>query len=293
MYRLLLILILAAAFTLSACTSSGEVAHNPSTAESTDCDGTKGICLVSDHDEKQPLTTDLLNQKFHDYLFNHPTEIAQIVSQAQSAANQQKAADSLARLRKGIADNHDAIFADSSDPILGNPQGDITIVEYFDNECPYCKKLAPEIDKLLTIDHNVRVVMKEFPILDAPGVAMSTLSAKYALAANLQHKYPEFHHALMASTIQEHQLSEDNLKAFAKSAGLNLTRLAVDIKRPEIAQQIATNRNIGGQIGIGSTPTLIVADLPHSTMITAENLAREIEAIRQKRKNEAKSKTSS
>jgi protein-disulfide isomerase len=278
--------------TISGCVVPVEI-RNPPAAEGDECAGTNGLCLISDHDKKQPLTTELLNQKIHEYLVSHPTEIAQIYGAAQAQIGQQKAAEAAAKLQKGIAEHRDAIFADGTDPVLGNPKGDITLVEYFDNECPWCKKLAPELDRLIALDPNVRIVMKEFPILDAPGVNMSTLAAKYALAANLQGKYAPFHKALMASTFQEHQLSEDNLKTFAKDAGLNMAQLAKDIARPELTQHLTSTKALAAQMGIGSTPTLLVETIPHAANASADDLERDIVAMRRTIKNQAAQKPGS
>ena len=93
-----------------------------------------------------------------------------------------------------IADNRDALLSDPGSPVGGNPDGDVTIVEFFDYRCPYCKAVAPRLAELLDGDDGIRFVYKEWPILGADSVT----AARAALAAWKQDRYQEFHDRLMA-----------------------------------------------------------------------------------------------
>jgi protein-disulfide isomerase len=153
-----------------------------------------------------------------------------------------------------LQENAAAVYSDATDPVVGNPSGQITIVEFFDNECPFCKKEAPSLDQIIRENPDVRVVMKEFPVLGP----VSEIAARYALASAKQGKYAAFHNALMASTIPEHQLTEENIKTFAKGVGLDVARLTADAAAPEIQQKINANRALATKLNIHGTPGLIV-----------------------------------
>ena len=99
----------------------------------------------------------------------------------------------------------DAVLRDADNPVLGNPQGDITIVEYFDYQCPYCKKVAPELAKVVKDDGKIRLVPKDWPILGDP----SKYAAKLVLAAKFQNKYQAAHEALISRQDAELRLLEN------------------------------------------------------------------------------------
>src|SRR5580698_4026266 len=92
--------------------------------------------------------------------------------------------------------SRDAVLRDPEIPALGNPKGDVTVVEFFDYQCPYCKKLAPEIAQLLKEDGNIRLVLKDWPIFGA----VSTSAAQLAMATKYQDKYAQAHDALIGAT---------------------------------------------------------------------------------------------
>jgi protein-disulfide isomerase len=188
----------------------------------------------------------------HDYLTAHPevlTEMSQALRQKQQAAAAERA-------KQGIAQNRQALTDDPEDPVLGNPHGAIVVVEFFDNECPFCKRLAPVLARLIAENNDVRIVYKEFPIL-GPG---SLIAAKAALASVKQSNYEAFHAALMADTTPEHQLAEPRILEIAKDVGLDVKRLKADMGRPEIDAKIAANLSLGRVLGINGTPAIIVGD---------------------------------
>lgn len=203
----------------------------------------------------------------HDALMAHPEwlmEMSQALRQKQQTAQQEQA-------KKALADNRDAVYHNSADPVVGNPGGDVTVVEFFDVECPYCKIVAPEIARLYAADKGVRVVFKEYPILGPASV----IAAKAALASIKQGRYEVFHNALMADKTQEHQLTEAHIFDLARSVHLNLTRLKHDMASPELDAQIAANKALAATIGVRGTPGLIIGDkltpgaMPYPAMLRA------------------------
>ena len=193
-----------------------------------------------------------LEQTIHDALLRHPEWLAEM-SQALRTKQQ---ADMAERARTAMAQNKAALYSNPADPIAGNPSGTVTVVEFFDRECPFCKRIAPDLQRLLAENPDVRVVYKEFPIL-GPG---SIAAAKAALAAQRQGRYLPFHDALMADTTPEHQLAESRIMDIAQSVGLDLKRLKADMAAPDIAAAIESNKALARALGINGTPGLIIGD---------------------------------
>ena len=118
----------------------------------------------------------------HDYIVKHPDLIMKSVDDFQRASMEQKQ-------QGAIKQNRAALFDDDKSPFMGNPAGDVTIIEFFDYNCHYCKQVFPEIKSLTETDKNLKVIFKDFPILGPT----SEVAAKWALAAQAQGKYFPFH----------------------------------------------------------------------------------------------------
>jgi protein-disulfide isomerase len=142
-------------------------------------------------DASLPQDRAALDQAIHDYLTAHPD----VVLDALKAAQQQADAQAAEQSRRTIVTKKKELFESSDDLVQGNPKGDVTVVEFFDYRCPYCKQVEPSLDALLKEDTKLRIVYKEFPILGDTSV----YAAHVALAAKKQGKYAEFHRALMAT----------------------------------------------------------------------------------------------
>ena len=163
---------------------------------------------------------------------------------AQVQANEEKARDQL------IAGHMNALMNDPMSPVIGNPKGDSTIIEFFDYACPYCKAAEPRIEKLVKDDKRVRLVMKEFPILTPE----SFVATKAALASVRQGKYEAFHNTLMNF---KGQLQNEVIFDAAKEVGLDLVRLKKDMEAPEITDEIIANYNLARGVRIFQTPGFI------------------------------------
>jgi len=143
------------------------------------------------------------------------------------------------------------LLRDPNAPVLGNVNGDVTLVKFTDYQCSYCKAAEPRIDKLLGEDAKVRVVVKEFPILGP----VSVVAAKAALASQRQGKYHAFHKALM---VHRGQLSEGVIFAQAAKVGLDAAKLKADMASPQVADQLIENFNLARSLKISLTPAYIV-----------------------------------
>jgi protein-disulfide isomerase len=149
--------------------------------------------------------------------------------------------------------SRDSVLRDPDIPSLGNPNGDLTIVEFFDYQCPYCKKLAPQLAKLVQEDGNIRIVLKDWPIFGDDSVA----AAKLALAAKYQNKYAEAHDALIGAN---GKLTAATVNDLLAKAGVDVAAAAADLQTHEksIDDLLARNAAQADAFGFDGTPGFIV-----------------------------------
>jgi protein-disulfide isomerase len=188
----------------------------------------------------------------HQYLVSHP-EILIEMSNALRAKQETQQADT----DKNLLQQHaNQIFKQADDPVTGNPQGTLTVVEFVDYNCGYCKRSAPLIQELLKKDKEIRYIYKEFPILSDTSVYAS----KAALAVNALEpaKYEAFHNALMA--YPGALKSNDDVMNVAKKQGLDWSKIVAKINDPAIDKKIATNHAIAQTLNITGTPAFIIGD---------------------------------
>ena len=143
------------------------------------------------------------------------------------------------------------MLIDPADPVGGNPKGDVTIVEFFDTRCPYCRKLEPTMAELLARDHGVRLVYKDLPILGPASV----LGSKALLAAQKQGGYEKLRDAIMAAPPQT---TKAMIQDAALRLGLDWKRLEHDMDDPAIQSRINANLQLARSIGIEGTPALVI-----------------------------------
>jgi protein-disulfide isomerase len=183
----------------------------------------------------------------HDYLLEHPDVLIEALQAAEEKMKQQ--ADE--RAQQAIATRQKDLLTDPEAPVVGNPEGDVTLVEFFDYRCPYCKQVSPSLQALVKEDAKLRVVYKEFPVLGRESV----FAARAALAARKQGKYEPFHNALMAL---KGQLGDEIVLKTAGSVGLDVEKLKSDMGAPEIEAQIRRNHELAQALDIRGTPAFIV-----------------------------------
>jgi protein-disulfide isomerase len=183
----------------------------------------------------------------HDYLMAHPEVLEASLQQLE----ERRQVEARQRGREAVATFQKELFLDPESPISGNPSGDVTMVEFFDYRCRYCKAVAGSVTQLLKDDPNVRLVYKDFPILGDASVAAS----KAALASRAQGKYPAFHEALMAA---KGDLTEAAVMEIAGAVGLDTARLQVDMETPAVRAIIEKNRALADRLGLTGTPAFIV-----------------------------------
>ena len=154
---------------------------------------------------------------------------------------------------------------DPNSPNLGNPDGDVTVIEFFDYNCPYCRKAGQTVQELLASDANVRVIYREWPILGEDSV----FASRAALAARAQGKYEEFHWALMNG---EGRASEASILKLARHLDLDVEKLQADMTSPAVEAHIAQSSALARTLGFTGTPAFIVGDRTAPGMLSTDEI---------------------
>jgi len=204
----------------------------------------------------------------HDYVLAHP----EILPEAMQKLREREVADQQVQARKVVAANRGAILKPFAGAWAGNPQGDVTIVEYFDYNCGYCRAGLPVVAQLLASDPKVKLVYREYPVLSEE----SGVAAKLSLAAADQGKFAAFHDALYAGG----QLSKESMMAAARTAGLDLNKAAALAPRAE--KEIAANLALGREMGLTGTPSWVIGDKVVSTLLSLEQMQQAVAEARAK-----------
>ncbi|GHF27418.1 DSBA oxidoreductase [Kordiimonas sediminis] len=148
--------------------------------------------------------------------------------------------------------------SDPSLPVLGNPNGDVTIVEFFDYRCGYCRRHFPELMRLVKEDGNIRLIPHQLPLLDRPGqTPVSRLAARAAVAAHKQGKFSELHFAMMSTPTS---LTEDMIYSLAEDQGIDVERLKKDMADKLIDKTVGNSVAIARDIGFEGTPGYIIGN---------------------------------
>ncbi len=188
-----------------------------------------------------------------DYLINkHPEVMAQGLQKMQM--REQETAD--VKIKEAVGKYKDRIYSDASSPVGGNPKGNVTIVEFYDYQCGYCKMSEESVEKLLKEDKSIKFIYKNFPIL-------GPLSAEAAKASQASYKqgaakFQAFHEAMM--TKKDHLTTSEPIYEMAKEAGLDVEKLKKDMSASTVTDAISANLKLGQDIGARGTPMFIVGD---------------------------------
>lgn len=205
--------------------------------------------------QSQPFSAEqkaALHQLVREVLVSNP----EILIEAMNALETKQQAEAAKAAKAAIAANRKAIFEDGVSYVAGNPKGDVTIVEFFDYRCGYCKQVQPSLMALLQEDSKVRLVLKELPVLGPESV----LAARVAVAALEQDKgakYLGFHNAMMEF---RGQLTEAEVFRMAGTAGLDIARLKTDMATPKTEQILRANLALADTLGIQGTPGFVIGD---------------------------------
>lgn len=226
----------------------------------------------------EPLTEaqkDAVRALVRETLVNNP----EILAEAIQALQAREQAAEAARQKAAIQGHRAAIFENPNDPVLGNPEGSVTLVEFFDYRCTYCKSVFEPLMDLIEEDGDIRFVVKEFPILGPESV----LAARYALAAREQGKYAPYHTALMR---HRGAFNEEVLQRIAGDVGLDARKLAEDANDPGLKALLRDNMQLARILGISGTPAFVIGDTLIPGAVSKDELKATVEAVRRTQKNE-------
>jgi protein-disulfide isomerase len=191
---------------------------------------------------------------------------------ALDAADQRAQADAA---RGSITAHEAALTRNAADPVIGNPRGDVTIVEFSDYRCPYCRRAHPELRRLLAEDSGVRLIAKELPIL-GPG---SLVLARVALAAHRQGKWDQVNSRLIAF---QGDPNEPAVIAAAVAAGADEARLRADLSDPAITADLQANLQLARAVGVSGTPAFVIGGRLYAGALDLAELRRAVSEARRR-----------
>jgi protein-disulfide isomerase len=206
-----------------------------------------------------------------DYLTKNPD----VMLDALQAAEDKIKSDTHDKASAALKARRHEIFDDPDAPVGGNPKGDVSLVEFFDYRCPYCKEVEPALEALLGEDRQLRFVYKEFPVLGPESVT----AARAALAARQQGKYDAFHRAMMA---MKGQINEAAVFKVASSVGLDIERLKRDMAAPDIDRILKANLDLADALDIRGTPGFVIGDEIVPGAVSLDDLKQLIVTARRK-----------
>lgn len=200
-------------------------------------------------DSVPPGETAATEEMIRTLLREHP----EIVGEALQAVMEKRRLAEEERQRLNIRVKGRELNEDPGSVVGGNPAGDISMVEFFDYNCPYCRSSHESVSTMVAEDGNIRFVYKEYPILGDSSV----IAASAALAARKQDKYIAFHNALMT---HKGRLNKVAVMAVAEATGLDVAQLKRDMTDPEIAAILSRTRTLAGALEITGTPAYVIGD---------------------------------
>lgn len=225
-------------------------------------------------DALTPAQTDQINKLIHDYFMNNPKALIDAIEHAEASVKQ----DEQGQAKELLQSHREELEQDPTSPVLGNAKGDVTIVEFFDYRCPYCKASAPLIADLLAQDKKIRLVLKDFPILGKDSV----FASRVALVAQKHGKYAEFYKAMFALKTP---VNNDTTLDVAKSLGFDPAQVKKEMEASEIDTIIKHNYDLAKAINAEGTPAFVIGDTLSPGALTLDGLKTQIAAARAKLKS--------
>lgn len=188
------------------------------------------------------------------YLLENPEVIAEAIAVLR---DRQEIAQAAAA-KEAVRANQSRLLNDLVSPVLGNPNGDVTITEFYDYQCPFCRRGHTEVLRLLSEDSGLRVVYKQFPVKDVPGEEPGSLiAARMAIVISRHGNFVEFHKAAMTAPMP---LTAAKLFAIAERLGVDMFKLRQEMNDSMITDSIRDNMFLAQEIGVTGTPTYVIGD---------------------------------
>ncbi len=195
----------------------------------------------------------LQEKQIVDVVRNYLTKNPEILVEMTTELDKRQAAEQAEKQQKVISDNADALFRSPLSFVAGNPDGNVSVVEFFDYNCGYCRRALPDVVKLVDNDNKVRLVLKELPIFGDDSEA----AAKAALAAHKQGKYFEMHQKLFT---EPGKADKEKALRIASELGLDVAQLEKDMADPEIQKSLDQAKELAQKLGLQGTPLYLIGD---------------------------------
>tara|TARA_B110001450_G_scaffold83779_1_gene79641 strand:- start:15 stop:803 length:789 start_codon:yes stop_codon:yes gene_type:complete len=192
-------------------------------------------------------------------------EMSQLLKKKEAQASQEK-------VKLVIKENKNLLFNNDNAPVIGNKDGNVTIIEFFDYNCVYCKRAIEPLKKILAKDNNIRFVLREWPVLNEGSI----YAAKAALASRKQGLYEIFHFSLMNTK----RVTKSSTLSVAREVGLDLDKLKKDMKSPKIELHINNSRKLASALGFSGTPSFLIGEQTVPGLIPLKELERLVKKAR-------------
>jgi protein-disulfide isomerase len=208
-----------------------------------------------------------------EYLIKHP----EVLQEAMAELEKKQQLAEAEKARSAIKNHSDALFNSPRQVTLGNPQGDVTFVEFFDYNCGYCKRALNDMVELMGKDPKLKVVLKEFPVLGPSSVEAAQVAVAVRMQDKTGKKYLEFHTKLLTG---RGQIDKAKAMAAAKDIGLDMARLEKDLKSDEIGKTLEESMKLAEALGLNGTPSYVIGNDVVIGAVGLAALSQKIQAAR-------------
>jgi protein-disulfide isomerase len=207
----------------------------------------------------------------HSYLVDHP----EVLREAAVALEKKQQVEEAELHSRAITKNKDALFNSSFDAVIGNPKGKITLVEFFDYNCGYCKRALGDVVTLMKSEPDLRVVLKDFPVLGPDSVEAAQVASAVRKQASGE-KFFEFHQKLLGS---RGHVGREQALAVAKDMGLDMDKIQKDLKDPSIRAGIEETMKVADALNLTGTPSYVVGDEAVVGAVGVEQLKKRVDSL--------------
>ncbi|KAA5601963.1 DsbA family protein [Blastochloris sulfoviridis] len=219
-----------------------------------------------------PLSREDVEKIVRETIVKNPEILQEAMQELEKRAN----ADEDKRRKQALSANRDLLLNSPKSIVIGNPKGDVTIVEFFDYNCGFCKRALSDLIGLVKTDSNLKVVLKDFPVLGESSVQAATVALAAKLQANPA-KYFEFHQKLMGG---RGEANRERAMAVAKEVGFDMARLTKDMESPAVMATLQENFRLAQDLGLTGTPSYVVGSEVVVGAVGLEKLQEQIRAAR-------------
>ena len=208
-----------------------------------------------------------------EYLIKHP----EVLQEAMAELEKKQQLAEVEKARSAIKNHSEALFNSPRQVTLGNPQGDVTFVEFFDYNCGYCKRALNDMVELMGKDPKLKVVLKEFPVLGPSSVEAAQVAVAVRMQDKTGKKYLEFHQKLLTG---RGQVDKAKAMAAARDSGLDMARLEKDLKSDEIGKTLEESMKLAEALGLNGTPSYVIGNDVVIGAVGQAALSQKIQAAR-------------